>query len=45
MQDIVSYILIVGAVVLPMYFVFLLGNRIIQAVFENQSMLVSFPFP
>lgn len=45
MDDVVGYCLMLGAIVLPAYAIFVIGNRIIQAVFENQSMLVSFPIP
>ena len=45
MSDVVGYILILGLLVLPAYAVIQLGERIMYAVFENQSLLLSFPFP
>lgn len=45
MSDVIAYILILGAFVIPAYATFVICDRIIQAVFENQSLLMSFPFP
>jgi len=45
MSDVVAYILILATFVIPGYIAFLISDRIIQAVFENQSLLISIPFP
>ena len=45
MSDVVSYILILGMVIIPGYVAIQLCVRIMQAVFENQSLLISFPMP
>ena len=45
MSDVVGYILILGLLVFPAYAAIQLGERIMYAVFENQSLLLSFPFP
>lgn len=45
MSDVVAYILILATFVIPGYVIFAISDRIIQTVFENQSLLISFPFP
>ncbi len=45
MSDVVAYILLLATFVIPGYLAFIISDRIIQTVFENQSMLLSFPFP
>jgi hypothetical protein len=45
MSDAVGYILILGLIVFPIYGALQLAERIMYAVFENQSILLSFPFP
>ena len=45
MSDVVAYILFLAMFVIPGYVIFVICDRIIQAVFENQSLLLSFPFP
>jgi ABC-type Mn2+/Zn2+ transport system permease subunit len=44
-SDVVGYILILGLFVFPAYGAIQLAERIMYAVFENQSILLSFPFP
>jgi ABC-type Mn2+/Zn2+ transport system permease subunit len=45
MSDVVGYILVLGMVVLPGYAAIRLAVRIMQAAYENQSIVLSFPFP
>jgi hypothetical protein len=45
MSDIVGYILVLGLFVLPGYALVQLAVRIMQAAYENQSVVLSFPFP
>ena len=45
MSDVIGYILILGLFVIPGYALVQLAVRIMQAVYENQSILISFPFP
>jgi hypothetical protein len=45
MQEVAAYIIILGLIVLPGYALIRLAMQIMQTVYENQSMLVSFPFP
>ena len=45
MDDIVGYILILGLIVLPGYAIIKLGLFILRALYENQSMILSLPFP
>ena len=45
MSDTVGYILILGLIVLPGVIVATVSERIMLAIFEQQSLLLSFPFP
>lgn len=45
MQDVVAYVLILAAVVLPAFLLILFLVRVLQAVYLNQSLLLSFPLP
>ena len=46
MNDVVTYILLLGLVVIPAYLgVIQPSIKLLIGVYENQSMLVSFPMP
>ena len=46
MSDVVSYILILGMIVIPAYlFIIKPSVELLQAVYENQSVLISYPMP
>jgi len=44
MSDAVSYVLVVGAIVLPAYAGVLLCNFMLKTVYENQAAILSLPF-
>lgn len=45
MADIVGYLCVLGLLVIPGYALVQLALKIMQAAYENQSILLSFPFP
>ena len=46
MSDVVTYILILGLVVIPAYlFIIKPSMELLQAVYVNQSVLVAYPMP
>lgn len=46
MSDVVTYILILGLIVIPAYlFIIKPSVELLQAVYENQSVLISYPMP
>jgi len=44
-QDAIAYVLILAAFVLPGFAMILFLVRVLQAVYINQSLLLSFPLP
>lgn len=44
MDDVVGYLLMLGAVVLPLYVLIRMLEAAISVIFENQSLIVSSPF-
>jgi len=44
MSDTVSYVLIVGAIVLPAYAGVRLCNLMLKTIYENQTAILSLPF-
>lgn len=44
MSDAVSYVLIVGAIVLPAYAGVKFCNLMLKTIFENQAAILSLPF-
>ncbi len=45
MSDIVEYILVLGLIIIPLYAGVKIGMKIIGAIYENQSVILSYPFP
>lgn len=44
MNDVVGYVLVLAAIVIPAYALIRLAQAMLSAVFENQAVILSFPF-
>lgn len=44
MDDVVGYLLVLGAIVLPSYLLIRLLQAMISAIFENQALVLASPF-
>lgn len=45
MDDVVGYLLVLGLIVLPSYLAIRVLQALMTAVFQNQSVILAFPFP